>query len=282
VYIAGQTSSASLWNAAAGTRSSRTAFVAKLNDSGSAVIYTTYLGGSGNDAGKAIAVDTSGNTYVTGVTTSPNFPVTAGALATAAPGPQNAFVAKIKASGAVQYSTYLGGATSDTATGIAVDASGAAYISGQTASPSFPVTSGALQPSFGGGASDCFVSKLNSAGSALVYSTFLGGSGLDTCAGIALDASDDAYVTGTSYPTNFPLAEALFGSLGGTASAIVTEINAAGTALVYSTFLGGHQCRSRQCDRGGCVRQYLRRGNDGVHRFSGYHRRLPKQLERAL
>jgi len=139
----------------------------------------------------------------------------------------------------LQYSTYLGGAQPDYGFSIAVDAAGQAYVAGQAESSAFPVTSGAFQLTNHGGVSDCFVSKLNAAGNALKYSTLLGGSGMDLCSGIAIDASGDAYVTGTTYSTDFPTQGALQSSLNGTANAFVAKLNPAGTALVYSTYLGG-------------------------------------------
>jgi len=237
LYVAGETSSGSLSNASIPFRSSREAFVAKFNSVGT-LAFTLYLGGSNYDSGRGIAVDPLGNIYVTGVTDSSDFPITNGAFLTHAPGPQNAFVAKLSSGFRLQYSTYLGGGTGDFGMAIAVDSSGAAYVAGQTESTAFPVSSGAFQRSNQGG-SDCFISKLNPAGSALAYSTYLGGSALDLCAGIAVDASGNTYVTGTTYSTNFPVAGSLQSSLLGTANAFVTKVNATGSALVYSTYLGG-------------------------------------------
>ncbi len=237
LYLTGETSSGSLWNNSSPARSSREAFIVKLNPAATQVLYTLYLGGSGNDSGRAIAVDSSGNAYVAGVTSSTNFPVTSGAFSSSASAPTNAFVAKLDSLGRLKYSTYLGGATQGSV-GIAIDSGGDAYVTGQTASPSFPVITGAFQSTFQGGISDCFVSKLNPSGSGLVYSTFLGGSGLDTCTGIALDSANNAYVTGTTYSTNFPT-QLAFQSFNGTANAFVSKLNAAGTALVFSTCVGG-------------------------------------------
>jgi Beta-propeller repeat len=239
LYVAGETSSGSMTNPSAAARSDRDAFVAKLNSAGTQVLYTVYLGGGVYDSGRGIALDPLGNIYLTGVTDSSNFPVTAGAFLTRVPGSQNAFVAKFNPNFGLQYSTYLGGGTADFGLAIAVDATGAAYVTGQTESPSFPVSAGAFQKSYQGGISDCFVSKLNSAGSALAYSTFLGGSALDLCAGIAVDPSGNAYVAGTTYSINFPVEAPLQSSLLGTANAFVTKISPAGSALVYSTYLGG-------------------------------------------
>ncbi len=237
IYVTGVTTSSSF---APGTTilATREVWVAELNGSGTALLYLVYMHGSGNDAGTGIAVDSMGNAYVTGTTTSTDFPTTSGAYSTQNTGTQEAFVAKFGPGGPVQYSTYLGGGA-DSGFAIAVDNSGAAYVAGQTASGSFPTTAGTIQRAYKGGLSDCFVSKLNPAGNSLVYSTYLGGAGLDLCTGIALDASGDAYVTGSTYSTNFPIQMALQSNLLGTASAFVAEINPAGSALVYSTYLGG-------------------------------------------
>ncbi len=239
IYVTGTTSSTSLTpGSTQSLRATRNAWVAKLNSSGFALLYLVYLGGSGTDSGTGIAVDALGNAYVTGVTSSANFPTTSGAFATQLAGPQEAFIAKLNDSGQVQYSTYLAGVrTSDPR--LPWTATGAVYVAGQTTSVSFPITAGTIQPSYQGGLSDCFVSKMNAAGSALLYSTYLGGSALDLCTGIAIDASDDAYVTGTTYSTNFPIHMALQSDLMGTASAFVSEINPTASALLFSTYLGG-------------------------------------------
>ncbi len=148
LYVAGETSSGSITNPSSAARSSRNAFVAKLNSAGTQVLYTVYLGGSAYDSGRGIALDPSGNIYLTGVTESSNFPVTAGALLTQASGAQYAFVAKFSPSFVLQYSTYLGGGTADFGLAIAVDSTGAAYVAGQTESPSFPVSTGAFQTAY--------------------------------------------------------------------------------------------------------------------------------------
>ena len=203
------------------------------------LVYSTYLGGSGSDGGSAIAVDGSGNAYVTGDTNSTNFPTANPLQARNGGASFNAFVTKINAAGSVRvYSTYLGGKGTDYGYGIAVDGSGNAYVTGQTTSTNFP-TSNALQPSFGGGFSDAFVTKINAAGSALVYSTYLGGGATDVGIGIAVDGSGNAYVTGQTTSTNFPTANPLQASNGGGMDTYAAKINADGSALVYSTYLGG-------------------------------------------
>jgi hypothetical protein len=211
------------------------AFVTKINPAGSALLYSTYLGGVGNDPGYGIAVDKSGNAYVTGATNSGDFPIK-NALQPVAAGYDDAFVAKINPSGsALVYSTYLGGSHSDFGSGIAADSSGNAYVTGFTGSTNFPVKN-PLQPAFGGDSADAFVAEINPMGSALIYSTYLGGSRLDYGDGIAVDNSGNAYVTGATASTNFPLANPFQTKQGG---AFVSKIASGGTALLYSTHLGG-------------------------------------------
>jgi hypothetical protein len=224
------------------------AFVTKLNPTGSALVFSTYLGGSGNEFGSGIAVDGLGNAYLTGQTSSIDFPTTLGAFQTSFGGggginPLDAFVTKLNPLGSAPlvYSTFLGGSSNDVGTGIAVDGLGNAYVTGYTGSTNFPTTPGAFQTTYGGGV-DAFVTKLNPLGSApLVYSTFLGGSSGDQGRGIAVDGSGNAYVTGFTGSTNFPTTLGAFQtSYGGNGDAFVTKLNPAGSApLVYSTYLGG-------------------------------------------
>ncbi|MDQ2760613.1 MAG: SBBP repeat-containing protein, partial [Actinomycetota bacterium] len=239
------------------------AFVAKLNPAGSALLYSTYLGGSGGDAGVGIAVDTAGDAYVTGNTTSSDFPTHdplqpkfAGANGTSGAG--NAFVAKLNPAGsALLYSTYLGGSGGgDVGQGIAVDSAGDAYVTGFTFSLDFP-THDPLQPKNGGAGGGvnggtAFVAKLNPAGSALLYSTYLGGRGDDSGQGIAVDTAGDAYVTGFTFSLDFPTHDPLQpknGAAGGGVNggtAFVAKLNPAGSALLYSTYLGGSDDDSGQ------------------------------------
>jgi hypothetical protein len=221
---------------------SENAFVTKVNASGTGLVYSTYLGGCCSDSGNGIAVDAAGNAYITGFTTSTNFPTTAGAFQTALKSSQNAFVTKVNASGAaLVYSTYLGGGP-DIGNGIAVDAAGNAYLTGFTASTNFPTTAGAFQTTYGGnGKANGFVTKLNADGTGLLYSSYLGGSGGDSGSGIAVDAAGNAYLTGATSSTNFPITFGAFQTTlkGSTENAFVTKVSASGTALVYSTYLGG-------------------------------------------
>jgi uncharacterized repeat protein (TIGR01451 family) len=201
--------------------------------------YSTYLGGSSTGVG--IAVDTAGSAYVTGYTTSGDFPTTSGALDTTLGGGDDAFVTKLNPAGsALAYSTYLGGSSYEYGHGIAVDTAGSAYLTGWTTSGDFPTTSGALDTTLDGGGYDAFVTKLNPAGSALAYSSYLGGSSDEFSNGIAVDTKGSAYLTGLTYSGDFPTtAGAVATTLGGSRDAFVTKLNPAGSALAYSTYLGG-------------------------------------------
>jgi uncharacterized repeat protein (TIGR02543 family) len=188
-------------------------FVTKLNPAGSALVYSTYLGGSDGDWGQGIAVDSSGSAYITGFTWSTNFP-TVNPIQGTFSGGADAFVTKLNPAGsALVYSTYLGGTGGDGGEGIAVDGSGSAYITGFSESTNFP-TASPIQGTNAGG-HDVFVTKLNPAGSALVYSTYLGGSGDDWGQGIAVDGSGSAYITGYTSSTNFPTANPIQGTYAG-------------------------------------------------------------------
>jgi len=216
------------------------AFVTKLTTIG-AYVYSTYLGGTANEHAGGIGVDASGNAYVAGGTYSTNFPVVGG-IQTSNHGGQDAFIAKLSPSGAaLLYSTYLGGSgtgTPEQANGIAVDASGNAYVTGVTNSPDFPVTSGAFQASFNG-VSDAFVTKINPAGSAGIYSTFLGGSDFDWGYGIGIDSGGNAYVAGYTSSEDFPQINAVQEAFGGLYDAFISELNPAGNTLLFSSYFGG-------------------------------------------
>jgi hypothetical protein len=217
------------------------AFVAKLSYAGNALVYSTYLGGNGQDSGSAIAVDAAGNAYVTGMTTSSNFPLANPLQPNFTDGGYDAFVAKLNPAGsALVYSTYLGGSDNDWASGIALDGAGNVYVAGSTESHDFP-TANPLQSACGGFfCFDAFVAKLNPAGSALVYSTYLGGSDVDYGSGIAVDGAGNAYVTGATCSTDFPTNNPFQPSFdGGNYDVYVAKLNPAGDTLVYSTYLGG-------------------------------------------
>ena len=221
-------------------------FVTKLNADGTELIYSTYFGGSGDEISLGVAVDTAGNAYIAGATSSADFPTAQPIQAAFAGGGESygtdAFVLKLNPAGSeLVYSTYLGGAGDDGAASIALDGAGNVYLVGATASVDFP-TAGALQAANGGGetfGSDAFVAKVNAAGTALAYATFLGGSGDEAGVGIAVDGAGNAYVTGLTYSADFPTMAALQEANGGSADVFVTKLNAAGSALVYSSYLGG-------------------------------------------
>src|SRR5262249_14449703 len=218
------------------------AFVTELNSSGQALVFSTFLGGAGEDYAAGVAVSASGAIWVTGVTKG-TFPTVA-PLQASLQGVRNAFVAQITAAGAVVYSTYLGG--SDDAQGlhiaitegkaIALDPAGNAYIAGLTNATNFPTTAGALQQINKGGNGDAFVAKLNATGSALSYATYLGGEGFDAAYGLAVDGAGDAFVTGLTVSTSFPTANAVKGSYAGGGDAFVAELNPSGGSLAYRSY----------------------------------------------
>jgi hypothetical protein len=245
------------------------AFVAKLSPDGSTLVYSTYLGGSGNaailnglggDSGNWIAVDAAGNAYITGFTTSRDFPTLDAFQPTlGGSGATNAFVASLDPTGQqLRYSTYLGGRSTDDGFGIAVDQSGHVYVTGETNSDDFPVFN-AFQPRYGGsagGPGDAFVISLDAAGQP-VYSSYLGGSGDEQGVGIAVDQNGHAYVVGTTSSPDFPIRNAFQPKLGGpaatTTNAFVTSLDPTGQ-LLYSTYLGGSVgdgCHGIAVDAGG-------------------------------
>jgi hypothetical protein len=229
-----------------GSGATENAFVTKFNPEGSALVYSTYLGGSTADIGLAVDVDAAGNAYVTGETFSTNFPVTPGVFQTAfaVNAASNAFVTKLNTDGTLGYSTFLGGGSlndgagsSDSPAGIKVDATGNAYVAGTTDATNFPMQA-PLQGALGGlGATNAFVTKLNPTATALVFSTYLGGEFFDMAWGIDIDTAGNVYVAGETYSITFPKTNAI--SLSGLSDAFVTKLNPTGSALVYSTYLGG-------------------------------------------
>ncbi len=200
--------------------------------------YSTYLGGAGSDVGYGIAVDSSGDAYVTGTTPSLNFP-TSSVGQSSSGGGSDAFVTKFNASGTgFAYSVFLGGGGEDAATGIALDSAGNAYVVGSTHSTNFPTTSGAFQTASAGNG-DAFLTKLSPTGASLVYSTYLGGAGRDYGYAVGVDGSGDAFVTGSTQSTDFPTLSPLQVGNDGFTDAFLTEFNPLGTDLLYSTYLGG-------------------------------------------
>jgi hypothetical protein len=244
VYLAGETTSADFptVNPIQGVYMSNTdGFVAKVSADGSALVYSTYLGGSLADQVLDIAVDETGAASVTGHTVSSNFPTKDALQASHGGGFYDAFVAKISTEGsALVYSTYLGGVLSDEARGIALDRAGNVYLTGDTRSVDFPTTPLALQPIKSGDA-DVFVTKITADGQTLLYSTFLGGSGTDESFGlklIALDPAGNIYVTGNTFSDDFPTVNPIQAGPSGESDVFVAKIKADGSAIVYSTYLG--------------------------------------------
>ncbi len=212
------------------------AFAIKFDSSGLGK-YATFLGGASSDVATAVAVDGSGNAFLTGQTRSTNFPIQVGYQAQNAGG-SDAFVVGLSATGGLVFSTYLGGSGDEGANGIALDSSGAVYVTGETASADFP-TVGAMQEAYGGGNGDIFVSKVSSDGGSLVYSTYFGGSGEDAAYAIAVDGAANAYLTGTTTSTDLPLADAFQASNQGTANAVVAALDPTGATLLFASYLGG-------------------------------------------
>ncbi len=220
------------------------AFITKLNAAGSTLVYSTYLGGNNINEAVSIAVDLAGNAYVTGFTNSNDFPTANAYQPAFGGGVFDAFVTKLTYDGsalALAYSTYLGGDDDDEGFGIAVDSAGNAFMTGLTASTNFP-TVNPWKPTLGDAEQNAFVTKLSSAGSSLIYSTYLGGNSffsIDEGDGIAVDNAGNAYVSGTTGSSDFPLVNALQSVFGGVEDAFVTELDATGDAIAFSTYLGG-------------------------------------------
>jgi uncharacterized protein (TIGR03437 family) len=212
-------------------------FAMKIAPGGS-LIYSTFIGGSQTDFNNGMSLDGSGNVYVFGDTNSVNFPVVRPVQGKYSGGQNVGWLAKLDPSGNVAYATYFGGTSGDAVRGAAADAAGNVVIAGETRSLNFPVVN-AIQPHYGGGAYDAFVAKLNANGSAVLYSTYLGGSGEDHAGGVALDSLGNAYVTGLTFSTDFPVANAIQNTNAGNSDVFLTKINAGGSAIIFSTYLGG-------------------------------------------
>jgi len=214
------------------------AFITKINPAGTAVVYSTYLGGTNDEEGLSITVDANGAAYVAGVTESFNFPVFNALQGVFGGGTKDAFLVKLSPAGnALVYSTYLGGTGNDKAKGIAVDASKSVYLTGWTSSLNFPVLT-PVQPALAG-LKDAFVTKIGPGGGAILYSTYIGGTNVDGGRDIAVNSAGEAYVTGHTWSFNFPLKNPIQGVFGGIKDVVVFKLNATGNALVFSTFLGG-------------------------------------------
>ncbi|MET0624191.1 MAG: SBBP repeat-containing protein [Pyrinomonadaceae bacterium] len=201
--------------------------------------YSTLLGGTGGEAAFAVAVDSAGNSYVTGLTRSTDFPTVTPAQGTPGGGDRDVFVTKINPTGsAVLYSTYVGGSGSENGLGIAINPSGGAYVTGWTNSTNYPLAS-PLQNLYGG-ATDGFLTRLGPAGDTLTFSTYAGGSGVDTGTGVALDAAGNIYATGYTTSLNLQVVNALQPSKAAGVDAYLVKTDAAGSSIIYSTYLGGN------------------------------------------
>jgi hypothetical protein len=218
-------------------------YLTVFNPTGSGLIYSTFFGGSfSNERSNSVAVDAQGRAFTTGYTTSPDFATTDNAQQpTYGGGAYDAFLDVFDPSrsgdASLLYGTYLGGSGDDRGFGIALDGAGNVYVTGETSSTNFP-TVNALQPTYGGGSYDAFLTKYNSAGR-MVYSTFLGGSGDDGATSVAVDAAGNVFLTGYTTSTNFPTQTAIQAANGGGSDAFVAEVDASGTRLDFSTYLGG-------------------------------------------
>jgi sugar lactone lactonase YvrE len=244
-YVAGASDSTDSPTTSGACASNQDAFVATLNATGSALLNAVCLGGNGADAATAIALDGQLNVYVAGTTQSTDLATTSGAFQTSLNGGQNAFAARL-ASGALTYLTYLGGRGDEWAPSLAVDSGGNAYVAGSTDSPDFPTTAGAFDPSTSNPYGTGFIARLNPAATALVWSTFLGGTSgdpipYDEISGVAIDAAGNAYVAGATYSLNFPTTTgAIFSSeISSDSDVFVAELSADGSTLEYSGRIGG-------------------------------------------
>ncbi len=218
------------------------AVLAKLSSTGDALLFGTYLGGSDNDVGAAVDIDYTGSAFITGNTKSSDFNTSASPYDDALGGTKDGFLAKLETvTGTLEYSTYLGGGNGDAGLGVAVGPSGEAVVTGYTLSSDYPATASAYDTSFNGGTAtgDCFVTKFNSAGDALVYSTFVGASGDEAGLAVDLDTLENAYVTGYTLSSTFPVINAFDNQYNGGIDVIVFKLNVDGDDLLYSTFLGG-------------------------------------------
>jgi len=245
-YITGRTASSNFPTSGSAYQTSiqgfENVFVTKLNSTGSSIIYSTFLGGGNRDYPNHLYIDSIGFAYIAGSTQSLNFPTTGGSYQPSyAGGIYDGFISKLNQNGSgLVYSTYLGGAVSDYGMNIKVDNSGNAYIAGYTSSSNFPTTGGSYQPTYSGGNSDVFISKLNSTGTSLIFSTFLGGNGTDVCYDIVLIDTSGFAVTGRTSSANFPTTSGSYQpTFNGNNGGFICQFNTAGSSVTYSTYIGG-------------------------------------------
>jgi hypothetical protein len=215
-------------------------FFAKFDNFGKYMLYSTYIGGSNDDYSNSIALDGIGNSYITGYTNSSDFPTTNGAYSTSLKGNYDCFVVKLNETGqTLSYSTLIGGTNDEYANAIALDADRNAYITGYTYSYDFPTSKVAVSNTTGGNY-DCFATKLNATGSALVYSTYIGGSNHDYGTSIVVNANGSAFIAGNTYSTDFPTTTNAFDVYhNGAIDGFLLKLNTSGATLAYSTFFGG-------------------------------------------
>jgi len=217
------------------------AFVAKLNGDGSELIYSTYLGGGGNEIAWTLAPDGERGVFVTGQTTSVDFPNTRGAFDRSYNGGNDVFVTRLNEDGSeLLFNTFLGGRSHEEAKALAPDGDGGVVVAGRTECDDFPTTEGAFDRSINGGPYDVFVSRLNADGSELIYSTYLGGGGWEDALALMPDGAGGVIVSGQTPSNNFPTTEGAFDrSFNGSRDAFITRLSEDGSDLIYSTYLGG-------------------------------------------
>ena len=250
-YVTGYTYSANFPNTTSAFNNSykgyRDVFVFKLNSTGSGLLYSTHIGDNDFEYGRSLAVDSSGNAYVTGYTWSTGFPVTMGAFNTSNSGKADVFILKLNPSGSeIVYSTLIGGAAEEFCRAIEIDSNGYAYVTGVTYSNDFPITDSAYNTLFSGSV-DAFILKLDPTGSSLIYSTYVGGIEEEYSRDIEVDPNGNVYVTGYTLSSNYPTTiDAYDSTYNGQEDVFILKLNPAGSKLLYSTYIGGaHDDRSR-------------------------------------
>lgn len=227
------------------------AFVAKFNSSGNELTYSTFIGGSETDSGNSIKIDENGNTFITGVATSPDFPNTLGVFQSGKSGSKDAFVTKLNSTGSkLEFSTFIGGSLDEFGNSIAIDSDGNSYITGYTYSPDYPITLGCYQTVQNGGEYkfDAFISKINSDGSKLIYSSFIGGNNDDVGNSIAIDNEKNVFVAGNTKSANFPTTPFAFQiNYNGETDGFVLKFDTQLNNLLYSSYLGKSKSEHAEC-----------------------------------